>query len=95
MVPRQLQDRLLADVRRHCQAKGYREGGSVNNFVPHDCVAALLGGRGRTGCWDGFPIHPDGLKNPDRHGFWGGGWRPGGGEPSEDCVSLHFPLGGV
>ena len=41
MVPRQLQDRVLADVRRHCQAKGYREGAGVNNFVPHDCVAAF------------------------------------------------------
>ena len=28
-------------VRRHCQAKGYREGPGVNNFAPHDPVAAF------------------------------------------------------
>ena len=41
MVPRQLLDAVLADVRRHCQARGYREGPGVNNFVPHDAVAAF------------------------------------------------------
>src|SRR5262245_17313760 len=41
MVPRQVQDGVLADVRRHCEAKGYCEGAGVNNFVPHDCVAAF------------------------------------------------------
>jgi len=33
--------RVLADVRRHCQDKGHREGAGVNNFVPHDAVAAF------------------------------------------------------
>ena len=41
MVPQDLRDRVLADVRRHCEAKGYHEGPSVNNFVPHDAVAAF------------------------------------------------------
>src|SRR5262245_9750285 len=41
MVPRQLLDAVFADVRRHCQAKGYREGPGVNNFVPHDAVVAF------------------------------------------------------
>jgi len=41
MVSRQLLDAVLADVRRHCQARGYREGPGVNNFVPHDAVAAF------------------------------------------------------
>jgi hypothetical protein len=51
MVPKTLLDPVLADVRRHCEARGYREGEGVNNFVPHDCVAAfamakLLAGSG-------------------------------------------------
>src|SRR5438046_1685709 len=41
MVPRELLDRVRADVRRHCESKGRREGPGVNNFVPHDCVAAF------------------------------------------------------
>jgi len=41
MVSRQLLDGVLAEVRRHCQARGYREGPGVNNFVPHDAVAAF------------------------------------------------------
>jgi hypothetical protein len=41
MVPRDVLDRVLADVRRHCQEKGYREGNGVNRFVPHDAVAAF------------------------------------------------------
>src|SRR2546428_12972284 len=41
MVPRELLDRVLADVRRYCEGKGHREGPGVNNFVPHDCVAAF------------------------------------------------------
>ncbi|MBY0233184.1 MAG: hypothetical protein K2W96_28205, partial [Gemmataceae bacterium] len=41
MVPRELLDAVLADIRRHCEAKGYREGEGVNNFVPHDAVAAF------------------------------------------------------
>jgi hypothetical protein len=49
MVPRAVQERVLADVRRHCQAKGYREGPGVNNFVPHDCVAAFAMARSLTG----------------------------------------------
>src|SRR4051812_47904997 len=40
MVPRQFLDAVLAEVQRHCLAKGYREGPGVNNFVPHDVVAA-------------------------------------------------------
>lgn len=40
MVPRQLINALLAEVRRHCQTKGYREGPGVNNFIPHDVVDA-------------------------------------------------------
>jgi hypothetical protein len=41
MISRQFLDAVLADVRRHCQARGYREGPGVNNFVPHDAVAAF------------------------------------------------------
>jgi hypothetical protein len=41
MIPRDIADRVLADVRKHCEGKGYREGPGVNNFVPHDCVAAF------------------------------------------------------
>jgi hypothetical protein len=41
MTTSEVRDRVLADVRRHCQAKGYHEGPGVNNFVPHDCVAAF------------------------------------------------------
>ena len=40
MVSRHVLDAVLADVRRHCQSRGYREGPGVNNFVPHDAVAA-------------------------------------------------------
>jgi hypothetical protein len=41
MVSRQVLGALLADVRRHCEARGYHEGPGVNNFVPHDAVAAF------------------------------------------------------
>jgi hypothetical protein len=41
MASRQLLDAVLEDVRRHCQTRGYREGQGVNNFVPHDAVAAF------------------------------------------------------
>src|SRR5947199_5468655 len=41
MIPRDVLDRVLTDVRKHCHARGYREGPGVNNFVPHDCVAAF------------------------------------------------------
>ena len=41
MVTRQLLDMVRTDVRRHCQARGYREGPGINNFVPHDAVAAF------------------------------------------------------
>jgi hypothetical protein len=41
MVARQLLDAVLADVRRHCETRGYREGPGINNFVPHDAVAAF------------------------------------------------------
>src|SRR5215470_12933307 len=41
MVPRRILDAVLAEVRRHCLSKGYQEGPGVNNFVPHDAVAAF------------------------------------------------------
>ncbi len=41
MTEGDLLGRVLADVRRHCEGKGHREGPGVNNFVPHDAVAAL------------------------------------------------------
>jgi hypothetical protein len=41
MAPRELLDRVLADVRQHCEGKGHREGPGVNNFVPHDAVGAF------------------------------------------------------
>jgi phosphoribosyl transferase-like protein len=41
MVSRQILDAVLAHVRRYCRSKGYREGPGVNNFVPHDAVAAF------------------------------------------------------
>ncbi len=31
---------MLGEVRRYCESKGYQEGDGINNFVPHDCVAA-------------------------------------------------------
>lgn len=34
-------NRVVAEVQRHCQSKGYSEGQGVNNFVPHDSVAAF------------------------------------------------------
>jgi hypothetical protein len=49
MVPRELLGRVLADVRRHCEGKGFREGLGVNNFVPHDAVAAFAMARSLTG----------------------------------------------
>jgi hypothetical protein len=41
MVSKPIFDAVLEDVRRHCEAKGYRPGPGVNNFVPHDAVAAF------------------------------------------------------
>ena len=52
MITKELQDRVLADVRRHCEAKGHREGPGVNNFVPHDCVAAFAMARLLVGSGD-------------------------------------------
>ena len=49
MGPSQIRDRVLADVRRHCESKGYHEGPGVNNFVPHDAVAAFAMARSLTG----------------------------------------------
>jgi hypothetical protein len=49
MIPKDLLDRVLSDVRRHCEVKGYREGAGVNNFVPHDAVAAFTMARRLTG----------------------------------------------
>ena len=40
MVSRKILDAVRAKVRQHCQDKGYREGVGINNFVPHDAVAA-------------------------------------------------------
>jgi hypothetical protein len=34
-------DQVLAAVKRHCEAKGYAEGPGVNNFAPHDAIAAV------------------------------------------------------
>lgn len=31
---------VCEDIRRHCRAKGYSEGDGINNFLPHDAVAA-------------------------------------------------------
>ncbi len=45
----EIRDRVLADVRRHCQGKGYREGEGVNNFVPHDAIAAFAMARSLIG----------------------------------------------
>lgn len=36
-----ISNRVVDKVQRHCQSKGYAEGQGVNNFVPHDCVAAF------------------------------------------------------
>jgi hypothetical protein len=36
-----INNRVVDEVQRHCQSKGYSEGQGVNNFVPHDCVAAF------------------------------------------------------
>src|SRR5262249_6060706 len=41
MISRRALEIVLAGVRQHCEAKGYREGPGVNNFVPHDAVAAF------------------------------------------------------
>jgi hypothetical protein len=41
VVPRGVLEAVLAEVRAHCQRRGYREGPGVNNFVPHDAVAAF------------------------------------------------------
>jgi hypothetical protein len=32
---------VCEDVARYCTGKGYREGVGINNFVPHDAVAAF------------------------------------------------------
>jgi len=37
----QLYSAVCDDVRRHCMAKGYREGDGINNFTPHHAVAAF------------------------------------------------------
>ena len=34
-------EHVLAVVKRHCEAKGFSEGPGVNNFAPHDGVAAF------------------------------------------------------
>jgi hypothetical protein len=38
---RRARDQVLAAVKRHCEAKGYAEGPGVNDFAPHDAVAAF------------------------------------------------------
>lgn len=37
----QARDQILSAVKLHCEAKGYCEGRGINNFAPHDCVAAF------------------------------------------------------
>lgn len=34
-------DRIREEVHSYCLSKGYQEGNGVNNFVPHDSVAAF------------------------------------------------------
>ena len=41
MIDDELRIKVLADVRRHCEEKGYRDGPGVNNFIPHDPVVAF------------------------------------------------------
>jgi len=42
MLPQELLDRVLADVKLHCRrSKGYEEGGWVNPLVPYDSVSAF------------------------------------------------------
>jgi hypothetical protein len=41
MSLQEVRSQVLVDVRRHCEARGFHEGPGVNNFVPHDCVAAF------------------------------------------------------
>ncbi len=41
MISGRLIQQVLSNVRSHCEAKGYTEGPGINNFVPHDCVAAF------------------------------------------------------
>lgn len=36
-----LLDALHADIARHCQARGFREGPGVNNFIPHSALHAF------------------------------------------------------
>jgi hypothetical protein len=63
MGPNQIRDRVLADVRRHCEDKDYREGPGVNNFVPHDAVAAFAVARSltRSGLFDRYvAVAPEG-----------------------------------
>ena len=40
MVPRELLGRVLADVRRHCEGKGHREGpGEIGKtYIAEDCL---------------------------------------------------------
>jgi hypothetical protein len=52
MIPRTILQHVLAEVRRHCEGKGHREGPGVNNFAPHDAgtafaMARLLVGSGK------------------------------------------------
>src|SRR5436853_2509970 len=41
MIHRPILNAVLAQVRQHCQNKGYQEGPGVNNFAPHDGVGAF------------------------------------------------------
>jgi len=36
-----VREQVLKEVQKYCRGKGYIEGQGVNNFVPHDCVAAF------------------------------------------------------
>ncbi|WP_020470438.1 phosphoribosyltransferase [Zavarzinella formosa] len=62
MVSQSLLEAVVADVRRHCEAKGYREGPGVNNFVPHDAVDAFgMAGQLASAGFDHFlAIAPEG-----------------------------------
>lgn len=57
----QLYTAVCEDVRRHCMAKGYREGAGVNNFIPHDAVAAFGMARLLAGKFDRYvAVAPEG-----------------------------------
>ena len=36
-----VRQQIYEEIKRYCQSKGYMEGQGINNFIPHDCVAAF------------------------------------------------------